>query len=260
MAFTRGEAQPFPFALVKRSSGEAFIDTDGTPSVYFTIDGGAQQAAGGTPVYQGNGQWLISFTGSEVQGNIMGIMITHADVIPEHTTVDVLDPDTTVQSIVTVTSSGSSISDTFTYYGTLIAADTYFDHRLNSDIWEQALVKNRENALIQATRLIDKLNFVNDKYDEDQILQFPRGDDTSIPIEIEYACYEIAIKLLEGYDNEVEAESMGVLTETYTGVRTTYQVGYANEHIRAGIPSIEAWEYLKPYLRDQRTVELLRVS
>lgn len=260
MAFTRGEAQPFPFSLVKRTSGEAFTDVDGTPEVYFTIDGGTQQAAGGTPVYQGNGQWLISFTGSEVQGNIMGIMITHADVIPEHTTVDVTDPDTTVQAVVTVTSSGTSISDNFTYYGTLTAAEVYFNYRLNSDAWDDALVKDREAALIQATRAIDKLNYENEKYEEDQVLQFPRGDDETVPVEIEYACYEIAIKLLEGHDSEVEAESMGVLTETYSGVRTTYQQGYATEHLRAGIPSIEAWEYLKPYLRDQRGVELLRVS
>jgi hypothetical protein len=260
MAFTRGQQQPFPFALVKRADGEAFIDTDGTPEVYLTIDNGAQQAAVGTPTYQGNGQWVIIFTSSEVQGDIMGIMATHADVIPEHTAVEVIAPDTTVQSIVTVTSSGSSIADTFTYYGTLIAAETYFENRLNSDVWDQTIVKDRQNALIAATRAIDKLNYSNIKYDEDQILQFPRGDDTTIPIEIEYACYEIAIKFLEGHDSEIEAQSMGVLTETYSGVRTTYQSGYASEHLRAGIPSIEAWEYLKPYLRDQRGVSLLRVS
>jgi hypothetical protein len=262
MAFTRGEAQPFPFSLVKKTSGDAFIDSDGTPSVYITIDGGTQQAAGGTPVYQGNGQWLITFTGDEIQGSIIGIMITHADAIPEHTSVEVKDVQDSfqVQAVVTVSSSGTTISDTFEYYGTLAAAEHYFDYRLDSDYWDDATIKDREKALIGATRLIDKLNYENEKYDDDQNLQFPRGDDTSIPVEIEYATYEIAVKLLEGIDSEIEAQALGVLTETYTGVRTTYQAGFVNEHLRSGIPSIEAWEYLKPFLRDGKRIALARVN
>jgi hypothetical protein len=262
MPFTRGQAQPFPFSLIKKTSGDAFTDSDGTPSVYFTIDSNAQQTAGGTPVYQGNGQWLITFTGSEVQGSTMGILCTHADVIPEHTTVDVVAEQDTfqVQSVVTVSSSGTSISGTFEYYGTLAAGEDYFNYRLGSDAWDQAIIKDREKALIAATRLIDKLNFENSKADDDQNLQFPRGDDTTVPVEIEFACYEITIKLLEGVDNEVEAQSLGVLTETYTGVRTTYQAGFVNEHLRAGIPSIEAWEYLKPFLRDSKRIQLARIS
>lgn len=262
MPFTRGQSQPFPFSLIKRTTGEAFTDVDGTPSVYFTIDNEAQQAAGGTPVYQGNGQWLINFNGSEVQGSTMGILCTHADVIPEHTTVDVTAEQDTfqVQAVVTVSSSGTSISGTFEYYGTLAAAESYFDYRLNSDVWDDAIVKDREKALIAATRAIDKLNYANDKYDSTQNLQFPRGDDTTVPVEIEYACYEIAIKLLEGHDSEIEAQSLGVMSETYTGVRTAYQQGFVNEHLRAGIPSIEAWDYLKPFLRDSSRIDLARIN
>lgn len=259
MGYIRGNAiTGFAFGLVNKTTGAPI--TTGIPVAYITIDGGTQQAATHTPVHEGNGQWTINLNGNETDGNNIGLLITHTSSIPQHFNIITEEADTTVTSIVTVTSSGSSISDTFTYYGTLIAAETYFSYRLNSDAWDDALVSDREAALIQATRAIDKLNYENEKYEDDQVLQFPRGDDGTIPIEIEYACYEIVIKLLEGHDNEIEAQSMGVLTETYTGVRTTYQSGYANEHIRAGIPSVEAWEYLKPYLRDQRGVELLRVS
>lgn len=260
MSFVRGQPQPFPFALVKRTTGQAFTNLDGTPSVYLTIDGNAQQAASQTPVWQGNGQWLIILTGVEVQGTSLGIMITHTDAIPEHTTVSVNDPPATPAAVVTISSSGTSISDTFEYYGTLAAAEHYFAYRLNSGYWDNATIADREKALIGATRLIDRLNFANSKYDAEQNLQFPRGTDTTVPIEIEYAVYEIGIKLIEGVDSEIDAQTLGVMSESYSGVQANYHENFVNEHIRAGIPSIEAWEYLKPFLRDSRQVNLARVN
>jgi hypothetical protein len=260
MAFIRGQQQNVPFALVKRTSGEAFIDTDGTPSVYITVDGGDQAAASQTPVYKGNGQWNILLTGEEIQGSILGIVFTHADVIPENLTVEVTDPPSTPATVVTISSSGTTIVDTYEYYGSLEAGENYFNNKLNSGVWDQATIKERQNSLIEAARLIDKLNFQGDKADSDQNLQFPRNDDTTIPYEIEYAAYEIAIKLLDGFESEVEAQSLGVMSESYTGVRTSYQQGFVNEHLRAGIPSITAWEYLKPFLRDNKKVNLSRIN
>lgn len=259
MGYIRGSAiTGFAFGLVNKTSGAPI--TTGTPVAYITIDGGTQQAATYTPVHEGNGQWTINLNGNETDGNNIGLLVTHVSAIPQHFNIITEEASTDPVISVTVTSSGTSISDTFSYYGTLTAADHYFEYRLNSSDWSDSVIKDRERALIQATRLIDKLNFESDKYDADQILQFPRGDDTTIPIEIEYAAYEIAIKLLEGIDNDLEAQGLGVLTETYTGVRTTYQDGFVNEHLRAGIPSIEAWEYLKPFLRDSKRLTLARVS
>ena len=146
------------------------------------------------------------------------------------------------------------------YYGTHAAAETYFSERLDTKIWDGTLYSDRIAALIMSTRAIDKLNFGSDKNNENQNLQFPRGDDTVVPVEIEYAAYEVALALLDGYNPDEEVETLGVLSEAYSGVRTTYDASHVNEHIRAGIPSIEAWEYLRPFLRDPTQVRLSRVS
>jgi hypothetical protein len=145
-------------------------------------------------------------------------------------------------------------------YGSNTGAEAYFTERLNTDAWDNALVKDRTAARAQATRAIDQLNFENCKNDPLQELQFPRGDDIVVPIEVEYATYELLLKLLEGVDVDQEAETIGVLSELYSGVRTTYDESHVNEHIRAGIPSIEAWRYLKPFLRDPRSLKVSRVN
>lgn len=146
------------------------------------------------------------------------------------------------------------------YYGTHTEAIAYFNERLDTRIWDETLYDNRIAALIMAARAIDKLNFAGNKNDSDQNLQFPRGDDIVIPVEIKYAAYEIALAFLDGYNPDQEVGTLGVLSESYSGVRTTYDASHVNEHIRAGIPSIEAWEYLRPFLRDPTRVRLSRVS
>lgn len=143
------------------------------------------------------------------------------------------------------------------HYGTLEKADTYFSERLNTSIWEMSIVSDRTKAMLMATKAIDRLNYANVKTAE---LQFPRGDDTVVPVEIEYACYEIALALLDGVDVDQEAQTIGVMSETYSGVRSTYDGDYVNHHIRAGIPSIIAWDYLKPFLRDPRLLNVSRVN
>ncbi|KKL95026.1 hypothetical protein LCGC14_1858730 [marine sediment metagenome] len=146
------------------------------------------------------------------------------------------------------------------YYGTHAGAETYFSERLDTRVWDETVYNDRISSLIMAARAIDKLNFAGDKAVALQQLQFPRGDDSDVPVEIKYAAYEIAIALLDGYSPDQEVETLGVLSEAYSGVRTTYDADHVNEHIRAGIPSIEAWEFLRPFLRDPTRVRLSRVS
>lgn len=262
MEFIKGEAVTgFPFGLVKKASGDAFLNSDGTPTVYITIDGGIQATATNAAVHEGNGQWTVNFNGGETNGDLIGILVTHADVVPVHFAIATNTLPTTVPVIaVTVSGSGTSLVDNFEYYGLLLSADLYFENRLNSDKWTSSTVNDRQRSLIQATRAIDKLNYANVKNVITQNLQFPRGDDTVVPREIEYANYEIGIKLLEGVDLEIESDTLGILSETYSGVRSTYDADFVNEHMRAGIPSIEAWEYLKPFLMDQRQLKLSRVN
>lgn len=259
MAFIKGEAiVGFPFTLVNKETGAAI--TTGTVTLYLVQDGGDQTVAAATPVHKGNGQWTFDLNGNETNYDFIGITVVHADAIPQNFTIKTELPAATPAISVTVSSSGTSLSDTFEYYGTLTAADLYFDNRLKSSKWELSTVKDRERALITATRYIDKLNFAGDKADDDQNLQFPRGTDTEVPLEIEFACYEIALELLKGVDVELEARAVGVMAESYTGMRVNYGTDYVHEHVRAGIPSIEAWQYLKPFLRNPQLIKLSRVN
>jgi hypothetical protein len=147
-----------------------------------------------------------------------------------------------------------------TAYCTVDEAQSYFDGRLNADAWDDASSANKEKSLIHATRLIERLNFKGEKTVDTQDLQFPRDNDTSIPDDIKYACSEIALALLDGIDPELEFDNLKMVSQGYANTRSTYNPDLPVEHIAAGIPSVMAWRFLKPYLRDMRTVNLSRVN
>lgn len=145
------------------------------------------------------------------------------------------------------------------YYGSNAGAIAYFDERLDSRIWSETVLNDRIKALKMATRSIDKLNIAGRKYDDDQELQFPRYDDTTVPTDIERACYECAYAYLDGVDMELERKNIGMTSDAFSGARATYDLHFVEEHIRAGIPSAEAWGFLRPYLRDPREIDLCKV-
>ena len=159
----------------------------------------------------------------------------------------------------------------FAYYIGRIDADVYFANRLNSNAWLDAVVADRDKALIEATRAIDRLNFCGEKKVSTQYLQFPRLNrdvddptittaDTEIPADIKAACCEIAIKLLDGVDVDEEAELVSKTSQGYGGARSTYDRSFVPEWKAAGIPSPRAWALLKPYVRDYHTINLSRVN
>ena len=255
----------FAFEMINKSSGEAV--TTGTVNGYITKDGGVQETLSMVPVHEGNGQWSVNLSAAEMTADYIGLLFTHTDGVPVHFTIRTFDRDAMLDILNYAAEAGMvQFTDIageqlqLYYYGTISRASTYFENRLGTQAWDDATANDRQSSLIMATRAIDKLNFAGDKADTDQELQFPRNDDTEVPIEVEYACYEIALCLLDGYSQEQEVETLGVLSETYSGVRTTYDAYYVNEHKRAGIPSIEAWELLKPFLRDPRQLRMSRVS
>jgi len=173
----------------------------------------------------------------------------------------------------------------YSYYGTLVEANEYFDNRLHEEAWSNALASDRPKALMKASKLIDALNFKGYKaavvailFDEDwnelditdeelreaeasQELEFPRGDDVEVPDAIKITCWEIAHSLLDGVDPDLEVENLGVVSQGYASVRTTYARNQLQiEHLMHGIPSATAWRYLKPFLRDADAVKLNRVD
>ena len=167
------------------------------------------------------------------------------------------------------------------YYGTVSEANTYFESRLHEYAWGDADIADRPRALFAATQIVDSLNFKGVKHavyelqlantsatDEEireaeasQPLEFPRGADTVVPEAIRKAAYEIAHSLLEGKDPEMELENLGITSQGYASVRTTYNRAQVPiEHLVNGIPNALAWRWLRPFLRDEDAIRLSRVS
>ncbi len=166
-------------------------------------------------------------------------------------------------------------------YGTVAEAAAYFAARLHERAWSRASVADRPKALWAATLIVDSLNFKGYKApvytllqatpsatateiraaEAIQALEFPRGADTEVPEDIRRATYEIAHSLLDGKDPELELEALGISSQGYASVRTTYHRSQVPiEHIINGIPSPQAWRWLKPFLRDDDALKLARVS
>lgn len=148
----------------------------------------------------------------------------------------------------------------FTAYLTIDEAEEYFMTVVNSDAWDQSTEVKKQKSLIEATRLIDQLNFQGEKHSEDQERQFPRGSETVVPNDIKYACAELALRLLDDVDLDSEIENQKLTGASFGPVRSTYDRTRSSEHILAGIPSIKAWRLLLPYLSDIRTIQMNRVS
>lgn len=179
------------------------------------------------------------------------------------------------------------------YYGSVSDANSYFSNRLHSDGWEDSLATDRPKALTEAARIIDSLNYrgvkhavwsimyeynaTTEKYekkltdpptrneiiaaDATQELEFPRGQDESVPQDIVWACYEIALALLEGFDPEDAMDRLNVVKQHYAAVGTTYDnSNNAMEYLVYGIPTARVWRWLKPYLTDERIIRLSRAD
>jgi len=167
------------------------------------------------------------------------------------------------------------------YYGTVVEATEYFAARLHERAWSLASVVDRPKSLWAATLIVDALNYKGYKSavytlleaDSDatdaeirvaeaaQPLEFPRGADTEVPEVIRRATYEIAHDLLDGKDPELELENLGIVSQGYGSVRTSYSRSQVPlEHIINGVPTPQAWRWLKPFLRDDDAIRLSRVS
>jgi hypothetical protein len=147
-----------------------------------------------------------------------------------------------------------------TPYADRTYGNTYFSERINATAWDNASTANQDKALKTATKAMDRLNFAGEKHDPAQTYQFPRGSDTVVPTDIKDACCELALALLDGADPSIEIENIAAVSQGLSDARTTYDRSFAAPHILAGIPSVQAWHLLLPYLRDPNEVRLIRDS
>jgi len=122
----------------------------------------------------------------------------------------------------------------------------YFGGRLHTSPWDDASVADKTKALTMATVMVDRLDFADGSA--------PDNDDIKI------ACCEISLALLDGVDPETEEEAARISSQRYVGISTTYDRSSVPEHTMAGIPSATAWKHIVPYLRDERSIKISRVS
>lgn len=146
-------------------------------------------------------------------------------------------------------------------YVTLAEAEDYFDGKLHTSEWDNAGETTKEKALKEACRRINRLTFKGEKYEEDQVLAFPRvfpvfnrvgvigfnyaEDEDGYPVvpdEVKAAQCEEALALLKyGNSARTKAQEQNVIRVSF---------GNVSEEYRAGLKllSKEALELLKPYL------------
>lgn len=155
---------------------------------------------------------------------------------------------------------GTGFDQTLTNsYMTVSGANDYFDTKFNvSAVWDSVEATDKQKALIEATRLIDGLNFKYDKTDPLQTLQFPRNLQTEIPEAIKIATCEIAFEIINGYDPNLQLNNLQVMSHGYGSTKTQYTRDFVLEHLSHGIPSALAWRYLRPYLRDPNRLIVTR--
>lgn len=151
-------------------------------------------------------------------------------------------------------------ASTLLIYGSVDRADNYFAMMLEAQRWHYTERLRKMQALVSATRRIDRLNFVGEMADASQDLQFPRGTDTTVPVEIEQACYELALVLLKGVDPDTEHDNLSMVVQAYGGLRSEFDRTTVPPYIKAGIPSQTAWNLLLPWLQPVTGLELRRVS
>lgn len=76
----------FTFVMIDADDGTAI--TSGTVNAFITKDGGSQATLAGTPVHEGNGQWSVDVTTSEMDAEVVALVFTHTDGVPVYVTIE----------------------------------------------------------------------------------------------------------------------------------------------------------------------------
>ena len=129
-------------------------------------------------------------------------------------------------------------------YCTIEYADEYFKNRLHAESWGETSEADKEKALKQATRAIDRQLLRGRKTNPEQGLAFPRYPDTEVPEAVKEACCEEALAILErGNSQRRKLQQEGVQSFTLGNMSETYAPGGGR-----GLLSQEAKELLRPWL------------
>lgn len=140
------------------------------------------------------------------------------------------------------------------YYGSVAGGNDYF--KLTGALWHESTDLTKLHSLIEATRAIERLSLKGETGDDP--LHFPLVGETTVPDDIKAATYELAIKLIECPDLDLETDSLRVTEDRFVSVLTKRDTSWVPDHINSGIISIRAWHRLKPYLLSSNKLKLKR--
>lgn len=149
-------------------------------------------------------------------------------------------------------------------YGSLADANTYHSTYDLTGLWAGYSDAQKTAALNRATLLIDRLQFVGERYDEDQELSFPRMFDDGIkaiiidtdrssgavivPKDVEYATYEQAKFLLDTKDDEVIQKILnGVTSISVSATSESYDASKLPVSVETRLAT-EVYRMLKKFL------------
>lgn len=149
-----------------------------------------------------------------------------------------------------------------TSYADPAFAESYFSERLDADAWDDASTTTQLKALKQATREMDVFEYAGFKTDAEQPNEFPREGDTDVPIEVQQACCEVAIALLEGQTLSKAFKKQGITSEGVGDASVSYgeSGGAAGFEASGNLPSMQAYRLLREFLADQSEFEILRTG
>lgn len=149
-----------------------------------------------------------------------------------------------------------------TAYADLEFATNYLVFRLDTLKWDFATDAEKEAALQMASDDIDNLPLHGYQRSADQARRFPRNyaTDATIPINVQKACVELALAYIKGVDSQEEYSLLTRREMVYATIRETRDTTRMEPHILAGIPSLRAFNWLVPFLRDERSGRLVRQS
>ena len=140
--------------------------------------------------------------------------------------------------------------------------DYYFQGRLFAEAWNNASPDQKEAALEHATKIMEALSYRGLKATTQQILSWPRvleqGSEAITPQVIYDACCEIALALLSGINPENEFRNVSKSGQTYGPLKHTKDTTMVDPHFANGVPSITAWNLLRPYLTDVSQLVMFR--
>lgn len=116
------------------------------------------------------------------------------------------------------------------------------------DVWDDASATQREQALTEATRIIDSFTYDGAKTEPSQDSEFPRNGSNTIPKEVKDACLELAIHVLKELTITENSNPWVARGRDVNATRIESVVAEARESVSFG-PSKGVYLILHPYLK-----------